>query len=308
MKQSITARHSKLTAMFKCWQLYLMILPALVYLILFCYKPMYGVAMAFQKYNMRLGIAGSPWIGLKNFQRFFQSYWFPVLMKNTLWISGLSLLVCFPAPIILAIMLNEMADNRGKRLIQTLFLAPHFISVVVVCSMVTLFLHPTSGIINRLVTLFGGNPIQFMQNPDYFKWIYVLSGMWQGLGWGTIIYTAALSAVDKALLEAAVVDGASRMQQIIHVIIPVLIPTISIMFILQCGSLLSVGYEKVYLLQTTTNLRGSEVISTYVYKVGLEDNDFSFSTAVGLFNSLVNSILLCSVNAISKSVTKNSLW
>lgn len=291
-----------------CWQLYVLVLPAVLYIIFFAYKPMYGVLMAFQKYKIRDGILGSPWVGLENFQRLFHSYWFPILLKNTLTLSLLSLMVGFPAPIILALMINEMADGKVKSVTQTIFYAPHFISTVVVCGMIRLFLSPSAGIVNLAIVALGRTAIPFLQKPHMFKWIYVISGLWQELGWGTIIYTAALSSVDKALLEAAQIDGANRLQRIVHVNIPVLLPTAVILFVLQCGSLLSVGYEKVYLLQTGPNLVGSEVISTYVYKVGLEDSDFSFSTAVGLFNSMVNCVMLCVVNFVAKMLTKTSLW
>ena len=290
------------------WQIYLMMLPAVVYLILFAYKPIYGVLIAFKNYRMKLGVWGSPWVGLENFRRLFSSYWFPIILRNTLTISLLSLLIGFPVPIILALMVNEIGSEHAKKLFQTVSYAPHFISTVVVCGMITLFVSPTSGIINKLIVALGGERVAFMQQPDLFKWIYVISGLWQSSGWNAVIYFAALSAVDKELLEAAQIDGASRLQRVIHINLPVLIPTIVVLFILQCGSLLNVGYEKVYLLQTDTNLTGSEVISTYVYKMGLEKNDFAFSTATGLFNSAVNCVVLVTMNMLSRRVMKTSLW
>lgn len=292
----------------KKWQLYLMILPTLLFYILFRYKPMYGILLAFKKFNMREGIMGSPWVGLDNFERLFSSYWFPVIMENTLTLSVLSLVIGFPLPIILALMINEIESKKRKELFQTVTYAPHFISIVVLCGMVTLFLSPSSGIINRMLNLFGIESIPFMQQPENFKWVYVLSGIWQGTGWGTIIYTAALSGVDKSLLDAAQVDGASRFQRICYINFPILIPTMVTLFILRCGQLLGVGYEKVYLLQNATNLSASEVISTYVYKMGLINNDFGFSTAVGLFNSVINAIILISANKLSKKFSGNSLW
>ena len=285
-----------------------MVLPALVYIILFAYKPMYGVIIAFKNYSLKKGVWGSPWVGLKNFERLFSSYWLPIILQNTLVISLLSLLLGFPAPIILALMVNEIRNEKAKRLFQTVSYAPHFISVVVICGMVILFLSPSSGIINKFITALGGEPVFFMQKPEMFKWIYVLSGIWQSTGWGAIIYFAALSGVDRSLLEAAEIDGASRFQRIIHINLPVLVPTIVVLFILRCGSLLSVGYEKVYLLQNSTNINGSEVISTYVYKVGLQQSDFSFSTAAGLCNSVVNSILLIAFNTISRKAAHVGLW
>lgn len=290
------------------WQLYAMVLPAILFLLIFAYKPMYGVIIAFKNYTFSRGILGSEWVGFANFNRLFSSYWFPIILKNTLTISLLSLLIGFPMPILLALMANEIGNKRVKSVFQTVSYAPHFISTIVVCGMVILFLNPSSGIINKFIGLFGAEPIYFIQKPDMFKWIYVLSGVWQGTGWGAIIYIAALSSVDKELLEAADIDGASRFQKIIHINLPVLVPTIVILFILQCGSLMNVGHEKVFALQNSANINGSEVISTYVYKVGLVKNEFSFSTATGLFNSVINSAILILANTLSKKVTSTSLW
>lgn len=292
----------------KRWQLYLMLLPALVYILLFAYKPMYGLLIAFQNYSVKKGVWGSEWVGLKNFQRVFSSYWFPIILKNTLKLSLLSLVLGFPFPIILALFANELKSAKVKKTFQTVSYAPHFISTVVICGMVTLFLNPNTGVINLAIQALGGDPVYFMQRADLFPWIYVISGIWQEAGWGAIIYFAALSGVDQSLLEAAQIDGAGRLQRIWHVNVPAILPTIVIMFILRCGSLLSVGYEKVFLLQTTTNLSGSEIISTYVYKMGLMNNDFSFSTAVGMFNSVVNCIILILVNTLSRKVSDSSLF
>ena len=303
-----TAKSKLLKPMLERWQLYVMVLPALLFIILFAYKPMYGILIAFKNFSMRKGIMGSDWVGLDNFIRLFNSYWFPIIIKNTLSISLLSLLVGFPAPIILALMVNEIKSERIKRTFQTVSYAPHFISTVVMCGMITLFLSPTSGIVNKGLNAIGLASVFFMQEAGLFKWIYVISGIWQGVGWGAIIYFAALSGVDKALLEAADIDGASRLQKIFYINLPVLVPTIVVLFILQCGSLLSVGYEKVYLLQNATNISASEVISTYVYKVGLINNDFSFSTAAGLFNSVVNAAILILANTLSRHIGKVGLW
>ena len=290
------------------WQLYLMIVPALAYLMVFAYKPMYGVLIAFKKFYMKKGVWGSPWVGFDNFERLFNSYWFPIILKNTLTLSLLSLIIGFPVPIILALMVNEVEHPRLKKTFQTVSYAPYFISTVVVCGMITLFLSPTSGIINRFVEAMGGERVAFLQQPGMFKWIYVISGLWQGSGWSAVIYFAALSGVDKEMLEAAEIDGANRLQRVIHINLPVLVPTIVVLLILQCGSLLNVGYEKTYLLQNDTNIAGSEIISTYVYKMGLEKSDFSFSTATGLFNSVVNSVILITANTLSKKATQISLW
>ena len=292
----------------RCWQLYVFLLPAVVYVLLFVYKPMYGILIAFKDFSIREGIWGSSWVGFANFERLFRSYWFPVILKNTLMLSGLSLIIGFPLPILFALLLNEVRSKRFRSTVQTVSYAPHFISTVVICSMIQLFLNPSAGVVNQLLGLLGVEPIYFMQEASLFKWIYVISGIWQGLGWSSIIYYAALSGVDKSLLEAADMDGATRLQKIIHVNIPVLVPTMVVMLILKCGSLLSVGYEKVFLLQTDTNITASEVISTYVYKVGLVQSDFSFSTAASLFNSVVNAIILIIVNTISKKVSDNALW
>ena len=296
------------TKALKHWQLYLMLLPALLYILLFAYKPMYGLLIAFQNYSVKKGVWGSEWVGLKNFQRVFSSYWFPIILKNTLKLSLLSLVLGFPFPIILALFANELKSAKVKKTFQTVSYAPHFISTVVICGMVTLFLNPNTGVINLAIQALGGDPVYFMQRADLFPWIYVISGIWQEAGWGAIIYFAALSGVDQSLLEAAEIDGAGRLQRIWHVNVPAILPTIVIMFILRCGSLLSVGYEKVFLLQTTTNLSGSEIISTYVYKMGLMNNDLSFSTAVGMFNSVVNCVILILVNTLSRKVSDSSLF
>ena len=290
------------------WQLWLMVIPAVTYMLLFVYKPMGGVLIAFQDYSLKKGIWGSEWVGFDNFTRLFKSYWFPIILKNTLTISLLSLALSFPAPIILALAANEIRSEKRKRLFQTISYAPHFISTVVVCGMITVFLSPESGVINFLLQLVGVEPVAFLAKPNAFKWVYVLSGIWQTIGWSAIIYIAALSGVDKNLLEAAQIDGANRIQRIRYVNFPVLIPTIVIMFILRCGSILGVGYEKVYLLQNTANLSASEVISTYVYKVGLEKADFGFSTAVSLFNNVVNCAVLLLSNKLSKKFSGSSLF
>ena len=307
-QKSIRAEREKKKSVWKNWQLYIMCLPAVIYFLIFAYKPMYGIIIAFKNYSMRKGIMGSPWIGFGNFERLFSSYWFPIILKNTLTLSGLTLILGFPIPILLALILNEVQNSRFRKGFQTISYAPHFISTVVLCGMLTLFLSPSSGVINRFITMLCGEHINFLQEPSMFKWVYVLSGVWQEMGWGSIIYFATLSGVDKALIEAADIDGASRLQKIWYINLPVLVPTILILLILNCGSLLSVGYEKVFLLQNPTNLSASEVISTFVYKSGLEKSDFSFGAAADLFNSVVNTIVLVLANTISKQTTKTSLF
>ena len=233
---------------------------------------------------------------------------FRVIVKKSLTLFILSLILVFRIRIILGILFIELKNDRFRKTFQTISYAPHFISVVVLCGMVTLFVSPSSGIINKFITMAGGEPVAFLQEPGLFKWVYVLSGVWQEMGWGSIIYFATLSGVDKSLIEAAEMDGASRLQKIWYINMPVLVPTIIVLLILNCGSLLGVGYEKVYLLQNATNVSASEVISTYVYKVGLEQSDFAFGTAAGLFNSVVNSIILIIANTISNRATQTSLF
>lgn len=290
------------------WQLYAMVLPAFIYLIIFAYKPMYGLVIAFKDYSFKRGIMGSEWVGLEHFTRLFSSYWFPIILKNTLTISCISLILGFPLPIIFALLVNEIKGQKIRKLVQTVSYAPHFISTIVMCGLVILMLSPDGGIINIFLKAIGMESVYFMQKPEYFKWIYVLSGIWQGTGWSAIIYIAALSGVDPSLVEAAEIDGASRFRKIVHIYFPALIPTIIILLIMQCGSIMSVGHEKAYALQNSANLLGSEVISTYVYKVGLNNQDFSFATAVGLLNSVVNSIVLVTVNTIAKKVNNSGLW
>lgn len=306
--ETLRAVRKSVVSRARLWQVYVFLLPAVVYMVLFAYKPMYGVIIAFKDYSARAGILGSQWVGLDNFSRLVVSYWFPVILKNTLSVSLLSLVVGFPIPIILALLLNEVSNGAIRKTIQTVSYAPHFISTVVICGMLQLMLSPTSGVINALLQELGFEKVFFLQEGKMFKWVYVISGTWQGAGWSSIIYFAALSGVDKSLLEAADIDGASRLQKVWYINVPVIIPTIVTLLILQCGSLLSVGYEKVYLLQTNATLEYSEVISTYVYKVGLVQNDFGFSTAIGIFNSIVNSAVLILANTLSNKIGKTGLW
>lgn len=294
------------------WILYLFVIPTIVYYIIFQYTPIYGIQIAFQDYRVGQAFGESEWVGLKHFIKFFNSAWFTTVLKNTLSISLLTFLG-FPLPIILALLLNEVKNMKFRKLVQTVSYAPHFISVVVLCGMVNLFLSPSTGLIGVLVngirSGLGMDAVNIMTQGHLFKWIYVLSGIWQGTGWASIIYFAALSGVDPQLVEAARVDGANKVQCIWHINLPVLIPTIIIQLILQSGNILSVGYEKVYLLQNDTILRSSEVISTYVYRVGLQGAQYSFSTAVSLFNSVINAAMLILVNSITRKLSnENSLW
>lgn len=290
------------------WQLYLFLFPTLLYFVIFHYVPMYGILMAFKDYSPALGVWNSPWVGFMWFEDFFNSYYFTDLLKNTLGISIYQIIVGFPAPIILALLMNEVKDGLYKRGLQTITYAPHFISLVVMVGIVIAFLSPTSGLINNILGLFGVGPIPFMIQPKWFKTIYVLSGVWQSTGWGAIIYIAALSGVDPQLHEAAIMDGASRLQRIRHINIPAIVPIIVVMFILEMGGIMSVGFQKILLMQNELNMSSSDVISTFVYRTGLLDAQYSYSTAVGLFDSVINATLLLTVNQISKKVTEIGLW
>ncbi len=295
------------------WVLYLFVLPLIAYYIIFHYRPLYGVQIAFQDYKVGQIFGESKFVGLKHFKRFFNSAWFEMLLTNTLTLSVLQLLVGFPLPIILALLLNEVRNKRARYAVQTVSYAPHFISMVVLCGVVTVFLSPNVGIIGATVNTVRGwlglNPVNILADGKAFKWVYVLSDVWQSTGWGSIIYLSALAGVDTQLLEAAEIDGANKFQRMLKINLPVLVPTIMIQLILRCGSLLSVGFEKVYLLQNDQILMDSEVIATYVYRVGMNGGQYSFSAAVGLFNSLVNAAILLLVNAITKKVNSaNSLF
>ena len=297
-----------LNDMKKNWILYVMILPVVVYFIVFAYIPMGGVVLAFKDYKIKKGIFGSPWVGFDNFERFFNGYNFERLILNTVGISAYSLLVGFPIPIVFALLLNYINQKIFKKTLQMVSYAPYFISTVVICGMITIFCRSDTGIFNVIRNHFGLSSINFLADASLFKSIYVWSGVWQGMGFSSIIYISALAGVDPALHEAAIMDGATKLQRIIHVDLPSLKPTIIMLLILQIGSLMNVGFEKVYLLQNSLNASASEVISTYVYKVGLIQNNYGYSTAVGLFNSLINLILVVSANQISKKVANESLW
>lgn len=292
----------------KTWQLYVFILPAVIYFLVFCYGPMYGIQLAFKEYNALAGITGSEWIGFDNFARFFRSYQLKQLLENTLVLSVYQLAAGFPIPIILAILLNQVRGNRFKKLVQTVTYAPHFISIVVLVGMLNIFLSPRGGVVNQIVQLFGNDPILFTGHEKYFRHIYVLSGVWQNMGWNAIIYLAALSGVSPDLHEAAIVDGASKIKRILHIDIPAILPTIMIILVMNFGSVMSVGFEKAYLMQNAQNISKSEIISTYVYKIGLLNAQYEFSTAVGLFNAVINFILLITVNKISKKISSVGLW
>lgn len=290
------------------WQLYLLILPPIAYFIIFKYVPMVNAVLAFKDYNVIKGIWGSPWAGTKYFELLFQNPAFITLIKNTLYISFYSLIVGFPIPILLALALNEIKNIRFKKIVQMVTYAPYFISTVVMVSIIMLFLSPRLGIVNTIAGALGFEAVNFLGEPGLFRSIYVFSDVWQGMGYSAVIYLAALAGVDPSLYEAAKVDGANRMQKIINVDLPGLLPAAVIILILSVGNIMAVGFEKIYLLQNPLNLPASEIISTYVYKIGLLNANYSFATAVGLFNSVINLVLLLIVNAVAKRLSNTSLW
>jgi len=290
------------------WQLYLLIVPGLGYFILFKYIPMTNAVIAFKDYNVVEGIWGSPWVGFKHFQDFFANPAFWQLVGNTFILSLYNLAVGFPLAIVLALALNEVRSAVFKRSVQTVTYAPYFISTVIVVSMLYLLLGSRLGIVNQLLTGLGFSSVDFLGDPAWFRHLYVWSDVWQNAGYAAVIYLAALAGVDPTLYEAARVDGANRFQKIRNVDLPALLPTATIVLILSVGSIMAVGFEKVFLLQNPLNLSTSEVIATYVYKVGLLNADFSFATAVGLFNSVINLILLLLVNALGRRLAGTGLW
>ncbi|WP_255570720.1 sugar ABC transporter permease [Cohnella sp. CFH 77786] len=292
----------------RSWELYVLLLIPVAYLVIFKYIPMVGVQIAFRDFNPISGIWGSPWVGLKHFDKFFSSPNFTVLLKNTLVINVYSILAGFPIPIMLALALNEIRTGFFKRSVQMITYTPHFISTVVMVSIIILMLSPHVGIVERVLTYFGMEDTNIMGEPDYFKHVYAWSGIWQQMGYNSIIYIAALSSVDPSLYEAARIDGASRWRKILHIDLPALVPIMVVMLILKTGEVMGTEYEKIYLMQNPLNLSASEVISTYVYKVGLLGAQFSFSTAVGLFNNIVNFILLLAVNYTARKYSETSLW
>ena len=292
----------------KNWILYVMIAPVVVYYIVFAYTPMYGILLAFKNYKVKLGILGSPWVGLDHFQRFFSAYNFKQLIGNTVGISVYSLIIGFPIPIVFALMLNYLTHHKLKKIVQMVSYAPYFISTVVICGMITIFMAPDTGILNVLRGFLGLESVNFLARPEWFKSIYVWTGVWQGMGWSSIIYISALAGVDYEMHEAAIVDGATKIQRMIHVDLPSIKPTILMLLILQMGSIMNVGFEKVYLLQNTLNKSAASVIATYVYEVGLINSDYGYSTAVGLFNSLINLALVVAANQLSKRFAGESLF
>lgn len=287
---------------------YLLIIPVLVYLAFFCYKPMYGLIIAFKNYKPTRGIWGSQWVGTLWFETFFKDPYFFRLLRNTFVLSGLTILFGFPAPILLALMLNEVQNNKFKRTVQTITYMPYFISLVVLCGILVDFCG-TSGLFGELQRMFGvAEPVNLLGDSKYFRTVYVGSEIWQKLGWDSIIYLSALAGIDQAQYEAATIDGAGKFKQVIHVTLPGILPTISILLILRIGSMMGVGYEKIILLYNGLTYETADVVSTYVYRKGIVEANFSFSTAVSLFNSVINFLLVIFANKMSAILTENSLW
>ena len=293
------------------YQLYLFALPAIIYFLIFKYLPMYGVQIAFRDFTPSMGISGiweAPWAGLKYIQQFVESYHFWALIKNTLAISASILIIAQPIPIIFALLLNEIDNIKFKKTIQTVSYAPHFISMVVMISMMKLFLSPSTGLINNILDKVGYDKIHFMIKGSWFVPLYTLSHIWQHMGYGAIIYIAVLATVNPSLVEAAIIDGANRFQKILYINIPAILPTIVILYLLAIGRVMTVGFEKVFLMQNPANMMSSDVISTYTYRAGLIGGDFSFGAAVGLFNATINFIMLITANKMAKRIGETSLF
>ena len=301
-------RHQTIKLMKRNVALYLFLIPAVAYIAVFHYAPMYGIQLAFKSFSPAEGIWGSPWVGFKWFQMFFESPRFWQLFGNTVILSFYSLVAGFPIPIILALLLNNVGNLKFKKFAQTITYMPHFISVVVLVGMISVFFSPRSGFINTIIQAFGGDPIYFMGEAKYFRHLYVWSGIWQSMGWSSIIYIAALSGVSPELHESAMMDGASKLKRIWHIDLPTIMPTMVILLIMSCGQIMSVGFEKVFLMQNSLNNTVSEVISTYTYKIGLIQAEYSYSTAIGLFNNIINFTILILVNRISRKLSGSSLW
>lgn len=287
--------------------LYLMLIPVIVYYAVFHYRPMYGVLIAFKNFSPGKGILGSPWVGFKFFLEFFDSYYFTRIVRNTLLINIYGLLFTFPAPILLALLLNEVRSAPYKKLVQTISYLPHFVSTVVIAGLVLQFV-AKNGFINNVAVLLGGERVSFMLNPRYFRTIYLVSDVWQGIGWGSIIYLAALSGISPELYEAATIDGAGRFKQMLHITLPGISSTIIILLILKIGNMMNLGFEKIILLYNESIYETADVISSFIYRRGILEANYSYSTAVGLFNSVINLILILGANMLSRKFTETYLW
>lgn len=298
---------ARLRRVLRAWQLYVLLAPTLIYFAVFKFWPMYGVQIAFRNYNPSAGFSGSEWVGWAHFERFFASFQFGSLVENTILLSLANLLVTFPIPIILALLVNQLMSRRFKAFTQTVLYAPAFISTVIVVGLIYVLFSPRSGMVNHFITMVGGDPIFFLAEPSWFRPLYVGSSVWQDAGFSMVIYLAALASIDPSLHEAAKIDGASALQRIRHIDLPGIMPVVSILFILAVGNLLNVGFEKALLLQTPLNISTSQIIQTYVYQAGLQQAQFSYSAAIGLFNSVINLALLLTFNWIARRAGQNSL-
>ena len=310
-----TSKKPPLSYRFKCavkrdWQIYIMLLPAVALVFVFSYLPMYGIQIAFKDYKFAFGILGSDWANplFKHFTNFFESFFFERLLWNTLLLSVFGLLWGFPIPIIMAILLNQMGGLKFKKFTQTAIYAPHFLSPVVIVGMLFIFLSPNSGLVNQIITFFGNEPVNFMLEDSWFRGLFVGTDIWQHAGWNTIIYIAALTAIDPGIYEAATIDGATKTQKIIYIDLPHLVPLIIVLLILNCGSLLVSNTDKALLMQTSGNLAKSDVIGTYVYRMGIVNGHFSYTTAIGLFTNIINFITIVSVNSIVKLFNESTLF
>lgn len=292
----------------KNYDLYLLLLPTVIFFIIFEFGPMYGVQIAFKRFVAVQGIFGSPWVGFSHFERFFHSFQFWNIIENTLLLSLYQLAIGFPVPIVFALLLNQIAHAPFRKWVQTVTYAPHFISTVVVVGMLFIFLSPRNGLVNLLLKQFGRDTVFFMASPEWFKSIYVFSGVWQEFGFSAIIYLAALAGVNPELHESAIMDGATKLQRIRLIDLPGIMPTIVILFILSMGNFTKIGFEKVYLMQTALNIPSSEIIATYVYKIGLLQAQYSYASAIGLFNSVITFVLLIVFNMLAKRLGQASLW
>lgn len=292
------------------WTMYLMLVPVVIYFAVFCYAPMYGITLAFKDYKVRQGIMGSPWTSpiFKYFIDYFNSPYFTRVLSNTIILSLESLLFCFPLPILLALGINEVRSNKFKKFVQNVTYAPHFLSVLVLVGIIKSFTNSDYGIVNIAIRAMGGQGTNWMQVNSMFRPLYIGSGIWQNIGWDAIIYISALAGIDPSLHEAAMIDGASRLQRLWHINIPGILPTMVILLILNSGNIMNVGFEKVFLMQNDLNMAVSDVISTYSYRIGIESAQYSLSTAISLFNSVVNCMMLLLVNGISRRVNETSLW
>ncbi len=295
-------------SIYKNWQLYILILPAIIYILVFNYFPLYGIQIAFKNYKAVHGIMGSDWVGFSNFKTFFETYYSKRLLVNTFLLNFYGLIFGFPIPILIAILINNLMNLRFKKFTQTVVYTPHFISTVVLAGMLYIFLSPVNGIVNKIISTFGGEPIFFLNDASWFRKIYIISGVWQHSGWNSILYIATLAAVDPVLYEAATVDGASKLQKIIHIDLPHIVPTATMVLILNCGFLLSSSTQKALLFQTGGNIAKSDIIGTYVYTMGLTNGQFSYTAAIGLLINVINFLLIVMANTFSKRLKGQTLF